>query len=249
MFAMGLIKHYYFSWIVFEIINELKLFSEFKIKCYEDLSLCEKDAEKENQLVVFFTNPTNKIEINNFPSIIITKSSVLQNMLQGEFVEQLNMPFDILDLEKKIVSLLAKYEFKKSSLINLRGYIIDKNERKIKKNNLELQLSEKEVNFLILFSESKDPIKRNLVLKKVWNYSHETETHTVETHIHRLRKKILDKFKDNNFIKNNKKGYYIRKKNCAILLLGIYLLLNIKKELLSLKKAKEALKEKNVNLI
>ena len=46
-------------------------------------------------------------------------------------------------------------------------------------------------------------MKRNLVLKKVWNYSHETETHTVETHIHRLRKKILDKFGDNNFIKND----------------------------------------------
>ena len=52
-------------------------------------------------------------------------------------------------------------------------------------------------------------MKRNLVLKKVWNYSHETETHTVETHIHRLRKKIIDKFGDNNFIKNDKRGYFI----------------------------------------
>jgi len=78
-----------------------------------------------------------------------------------------------------------------------------------KKNNLELQLSEKEINFLILFSESKEPISRSLVLKNVWNYSSESETHTVETHIHRLRKKILEKFGDNNFIKNNNKGYYI----------------------------------------
>ena len=94
-------------------------------------------------------------------------------------------------------------------MINLKGYIIDKNERKIKKNNLELQLSEKEVDFLIVFSENKNPIKRNLVLKKVWNYSQETETHTVETHIHRLRKKFFSKFGDSDFIKNNKKGYYI----------------------------------------
>jgi len=97
--------------------------------------------------------------------------------------------------------------------------------------------------------ENKNPIKRNLVLKKVWNYSQETETHTVETHIHRLRKKILSKFGDSDFIKNNKKGYYIWKKNYAILLQEIYLLPNIKKELLSLKKVKQALKEKNVNLI
>ena len=79
----------------------------------------------------------------------------------------------------------------------------------IKKNKLELQLSEKEISFLILFSENKGPISRSLVLKKVWNYSSESETHTVETHIHRLRKKILKKFDDNNFIKNNNKGYYI----------------------------------------
>ena len=104
---------------------------------------------------------------------------------------------------------MRKANLKKNSLISLNGYIIDKNERKIKKNNLELQLSEKEINFLILFSKTKEPVSRNLVLKNVWNYSEETETHTVETHIHRLRKKILKKFNDDAFIKNNEKGYYI----------------------------------------
>ena len=94
-------------------------------------------------------------------------------------------------------------------MINLRGYIINKNERKIKKNNLELQLTEKEINFLILFSQNNKPLSRNFVLKKVWKYSTESNTHTVETHIHRLRKKISEKFDDNNFIKNNKEGYYI----------------------------------------
>ena len=119
------------------------------------------------------------------------------------------MPFTILDFKKKIVSLIAKNQFKKNSLIHLSGYVIDKNERKIKKNNLELQLSEKEINFLILFSENNKPLSKNIVLKNVWNYSEESETHTVETHIHRLRKKILKKFGDNNFIKNNNEGYYI----------------------------------------
>ena len=71
------------------------------------------------------------------------------------------------------------------------------------------QLSEKEIDFLILFSKNKKPLSRNLVLKEVWSYSSETDTHTLETHIHRLRKKILEKFNDNNFIKNNEKGYYI----------------------------------------
>jgi DNA-binding response OmpR family regulator len=104
---------------------------------------------------------------------------------------------------------MAKNEFKKNSLIKLKSYVIDKNERKIKKNDLELQLSEKETDFLILFSKSQQPITKNFVLKNVWNYSIKSETHTVETHIHRLRKKILEKFGDKDFIKNNSKGYYI----------------------------------------
>ena len=195
--------------IFFKIMREIKLFSQFKIKHYEDLDLCIKEAKKENQLVVFFINSFNTVKINNIPSILITQPSKPINMMSGVFIDKLTMPFRILDLKKKIISLIAKVEFKKNSFIHLSGYIIDKNERKIKKNNLELQLSEKEINFLILFSQTKKPISRNSVLKKVWNYSEETETHTVETHIHRLRKKILKKFNDGNFIKNNNKGYYI----------------------------------------
>ena len=193
----------------FQIIKEIKLFSKYKIKYYEDFNLCVKDAEKGNHLVVFFIKHLDKINKYDFPSILVVKSMGEANKLSNILNEQIKVPFSIFEFKKKIISAIAKNEFKKNSLINLKGYTIDKNERKIKKNNLELQLSEKEVNFLILFSESRDPIKRNLVLKKVWNYSQESETHTVETHIHRLRKKILDKFKDNNFIKNNKQGYYI----------------------------------------
>ena len=200
--------------IFLEIINEVKLFSKFKIQYYEDLNLCEQDAEKHNSLAIFFVKKKDisyfsKNKINDFPSILITESSIPKSMFSSELREQLKMPFTILEFEKKVISLLAKNEFKKNSLIQLGDYTIDKNERKIKKNNLELQLSEKEINFLILFSENKKPLSRNLVLKNVWKYSSESETHTVETHIHRLRKKFLEKFKDSNFIKNNDKGYYI----------------------------------------
>ena len=200
--------------IFLEIMNEMKLFSKYKIKYYENLDLCMKDAEKQNLLTVFFITKKDKsfFDYNktyNFPLILIVESSISENMFSNELREQLNLPFSILEFEKKIVSLIAKNEFKKNSLIQLNDYIIDKNERKIKKNNLELKLSEKEVNFLILFSKNKKPISKNLVLKNVWNYSEETETHTVETHIHRLRKKILEKFGDKDFIKNNDRGYYI----------------------------------------
>ena len=200
--------------IFLEILKEIKLFSKFKIEYYEDMELCIKDAEKYDQLSIFFTvglskNFFNKIRSNNFPLILITDSLTYKDHLSNELREQLSMPFTVKEFQKKVVFLIAKNEFKKNSLIHLRDYIIDKNERKIKKNNLELQLSEKEISFLILFSTTKRPISKNLVLKNVWNYSSKSETHTVETHIHRLRKKILEKFGDNNFIKNNNNGYYI----------------------------------------
>ena len=197
-----------------EIISELKFFSKFKIKFYHDSSLFTPSVVGQDQLIIFFLTKENKkycekIIKNNFPLIIIDKFLGSKSVLSGEFTEHLNIPFKVLDLEKKVVSILARFKFKKSSLIGLRGYIIDQNERKIKKDNLELRLTEKEVNFLVLFSQNNKPLTRDFFLKNVWHYSSESETHTVETHIHRLRKKILKKFNDNNFIKNNNKGYYI----------------------------------------
>ena len=198
--------------IFLKIINELKLFSEFKVKFYDDFNSCLKDSIQHEQLTILFVdkkNNDNYLKIKNSPIILIGKSFKKKDLTTNNLIEYLDIPFSVLELKKKIILLNARYKFKKSSLINLGKYIIDKNERKIKKEDLELQLTEKEINFLILFSQNKQPVSRNYVLKNVWNYSPETDTHTIETHIHRLRKKISNKFKDNNFIKNNKKGYYI----------------------------------------
>ena len=197
-----------------EIISELKLFSRFKIKFYEDLDSYAKDITQSEQLIIFFLTSANqkdyeKVGRYDFPLIIISKFPITQNELPHEFVEQSVIPFSILDLEKKIISLLARYKFKKSSLIHLCGYTLNKNEKKIEKNNLKLQLTEKEIDCLILFSQIDKPLSRSFILKNIWKYSPESDTHTVETHIYRLRKKILEKFDDNNFIKNNNKGYYI----------------------------------------
>jgi len=208
--SISIFKNKIFS----EIIRELKLFSEFNVKFYDDLNLCMKDATINNSLVVLFVSEENTSSYThllqkNIPIIFLTKNQVSKETYADKMIEKISMPFTIINFKKKVISLFARHEFKKRSLINLSGYIIDKNERKIKRNNLELQLTEKEINFLILFSQNKNPINKDFVLKKVWKYSTKTETHTVETHIHRLRKKILYKFNDNNFIKNNNKGYYI----------------------------------------
>ena len=196
------------------IVNELTLFADYKFVNFTDLQLCIKESKKNNYLIIFFKNIENQkmykeIIKENLPLIIINSGKKKQVKVSSELVDNLYMPFRVANLQNKIISLSAKNEFNKASIINLGSYIIDKNQRKIKKENLELKLTEKEIDFLILFTKNKKPLDRDFVLQKVWKYSADTDTHTIETHIHRLRKKILQKFKDNNFIKNNQKGYYI----------------------------------------
>jgi hypothetical protein len=197
-----------------EILQEMNLFSNFTIKYYDDLNLCINETENKKFMAIFFVKKNNldlfkNRELNDFPSLFVVDTSIQKSKFLPEFKDQIKMPFSIIEFNKKIISLSAKYKFKENSLIQLKDYIINKNERKIKKDTLELQLSEKETNFLIMFSKSEKPMSKEFVLKSVWNYSSESETHTIETHVHRLRKKILKKFGDNNFIKNNNKGYYI----------------------------------------
>ena len=146
-------------------------------------------------MIIYFSHTSNKddyekVKRKNFPTILIVTPSDLKKKSHYLFEEKKNIPIKILELEKKIVSLIAKHQFKKSSIINLSNYIIDKNERKIKREDKELQLTEKEIDFLILFTQSKEPLTSNFILKSVWHYSSETDTHTIETHIQRLRKKI-----------------------------------------------------------
>jgi len=200
--------------VFFKIITEMKLFSDFKVKHYESLDFLINNVKVTQEILVFFIqnkniNILNKLPLINMPLILISGDSSIKKMFVNEFKDHLSIPFSVLEFKKKIILLSAKINFKKNSFIHLQDFIIDKNERKIKKKNVELQLSEKEINFLTLFVENKQPITRNLILKKVWNYSSESETHTIETHVHRLRKKIFERFGSDNLIKNNKKGYYI----------------------------------------
>ena len=77
-------------------------------------------------------------------------------------------------------------------------------------NNIKLKLTEKEINTITYLSKSEKPVSINELQEKVWSYQSDIETHTVETHIYRLRKKILDTFNDKNFIISEKNGYQIK---------------------------------------
>ena len=102
---------------------------------------------------------------------------------------------------------MSSFKFNKNSSINIKNYTIDKNLKTISKDDISINLTEKEVNLLVLLNEEKKPLSKKIILKKIWRYSIDADTHTVETHIYRLRKKVLDKFGDKEFINIFKDGY------------------------------------------
>ena len=125
------------------------------------------------------------------------------------FINQIELPVNLNELNKKIIQLDTIEQFNKNSSIFIKDYILDKNEKKLKKNSFFIIVTEKEIHLLELLNNSKVMLSKKEILKNIWNYSDKADTHTVETHIYRLRKKILEKFQDKNFITNSKEGYII----------------------------------------
>ena len=200
--------------VFLEILEELNLFKNTKIKFIENGNEDTISEASNKNIIIFFINEKNvenysKIKNKDLPLLLVNSGFKSIKKTHNFFEDQITIPFKIENFEKKIIAILAKQKFKKSSLIELGKYQINKNEKKIKKGDIELKLTEKEINFLIFFASNKNPVSKNFILKNLWKYAADSDTHTIETHIHRLRKKILKKFSDNNFIKNNNEGYYI----------------------------------------
>ncbi len=174
--------------ILYEILNEIKEYFNFEII---------------NTNSVDF----DKIKLSDFSSYLIitpNKHNILNNYLTikdlplsfNKFIEYINISF-------------LKSNFANQSNLKIGKYTLDVNSRKITLSSRILNLTEREVSLIIfIFSKKKATIKE--LQKNVWGYSSNLETHTVETHIYRLRKKMYDVFNDDNFIRNDKNGYLIK---------------------------------------
>ena len=118
-------------------------------------------------------------------------------------------PIDIYNLIEKINIQLIKYKYNFQSKISVKNYFLDLNSRIMSTENESLKLTEREMEIILFLNDCKTPQKINDLQNKVWSYSSELETHTVETHIYRLRKKISNSFKDEDFIISTDAGYLI----------------------------------------
>ena len=174
---------------LYQILDELSLDLNFNIIFVNDEnSLNEKIKKLNNYLII-----SNK-KYSNF---------------NHQFVLD-NIPINIFKLIEKINIEFLKIQFNIQSEVKVKNYTIDLNSREMIINNINLKLTEKEINTITYLYNSNKPVSINELEKNVWSYQSDIETHTVETHIYRLRKKILNTFEDNNFIISKKNGYQIK---------------------------------------
>ena len=147
----------------------------------------------------------NKIKnLDNY--LVITKKKNLE--IEKKYVFD-QLPVKISKFIEKLNIKLLKQQFIEQSDIKINNYLINLNSREISSESEKLKLTEKEINIIIYLSKFKIPISVDELQTNVWGYQSELDTHTVETHIYRLRKKILKVFNDENFIISKKNGYQI----------------------------------------
>ena len=149
-----------------------------------------------------------KDKVKNLTNYLIISNKKYLD-LENQFVIE-NTPIKIFKLVEKINIEFLRLKFNSQSQVKIKNYNIDLNSREMIINNTKLKLTEKEINTISYLSKSDKPVSVDELQNKVWSYQSDIETHTVETHIYRLRKKIFNTFKDKQFIISTKNGYQIK---------------------------------------
>ena len=182
---------------LYEILNEIKGNLSFSIKNYnnEDDFLRESGLNLKNSLIISKLN--NKLFFN-------------KNLNDTNFFDLSLFPIPLIRLVELINIQLIKLKFNKQSKVNIKGYDLNLNSKFISKGNISLKLTEKEIDVILYLNETSSIHSILDLQNNIWHYSPGIETHTVETHIHRIKKKFLKKFEDRNFIISKKSGYQIK---------------------------------------
>lgn len=160
------------------------------------------------------------IKINNVKEYLLVNSPIIlflnnkeylkkNNLILLDFHVVLQLPVDIFSFKEILNILCIKYNFLQNSKVFINDYEVDSNQRTIKKNNIIVKLTEKELE-LILTLNNNNGLNKSFLLKDVWKHTFDLDTHAFETHLHRLRKKIYNSFKDKNFITEKKSLYYLK---------------------------------------
>ena len=175
--------------VLYHIFEELGLDLNFSVTFIDNENLLNKKVRN----------------LNNYIIISNKKYSAIDN----QFVLD-NLPINIFKLVEKINIEFLKKQFNSQSEVKVKNYTIDLNSREMLTNNIKIKLTEKEIDTITYLSKANNTVSIDELQEKVWGYHSDIETHTVETHIYRLRKKILNTFNDKDFIISQKNGYQIK---------------------------------------
>tara|TARA_B100001121_G_scaffold218973_1_gene192270 strand:+ start:11628 stop:12191 length:564 start_codon:yes stop_codon:yes gene_type:complete len=174
--------------ILFNILNEVKEKLNFEFEKIDQKNLQSFKKEKTSNHLIISSSETEYF-VN--PLVIKEKPIKLEKI-----IEMINLK-------------LLKDNFNIQSHVKIGDYELNLNSREIRKYEKKVDLTEREINLILFLKKAKSPANIDELQKKVWEYGAKLETHTVETHIYRLRKKLKEKFNDENFIKSLKEGYFI----------------------------------------
>ena len=188
--------------IFLSTLNELKPFLKFNH--FTEVSDLNYDIILFHDEIL--KDKKTKDHINQSNSLKVCVSNYISQASNWDAI--IKLPTSLKEINSVVENIAAKNKFSKNSSIKVKGYLLNKNEKKLSKEDYSIILTEKEIHLIELFLNNSKPISKENILQSVWNYSADADTHTVETHIYRLRKKISEKFSDDVFILNNKKGYY-----------------------------------------
>ena len=181
---------------LYEILDEIKENLPFKIIKYENEDDFIKSCNLDFVNFIIISKSNHKLLLNKY-------------IKEKNFLDLKNFPLPLNKLLEVINIQLIKLKFNYQSKINIKGYDLNLNSKFFSKDNLSLKLTEKEIEIILYLNETKTKHDVLDLQKNIWDYSPDMETHTVETHIYRLRKKINIKFNDENFILSRKNVYFI----------------------------------------
>ena len=192
-------------------INEVKEYLEFSLSFF-DFTTKSYIIDPSVSAIVVDSQVLDKDnldvinQIHNKPILLL---EAFANIKKCNCNDKILLPTSLADFKSKIIKIITSFKFSINSTLKIKKYILDKNEKKLIKDNIYISITEREIQLIELLFNEKKSLTKNYILKKIWNYSDNTDTHTVETHIYRLRKKIYTKFNDEKFILNFNKGYII----------------------------------------
>ena len=181
--------------IIYKFVGLYQILEELR----EDLNFNVAFEDNEEFLNEKVKNSNNYLIVSNKKYSDISNQFILDNT-----------PIKIYKLIEKINIEFLKIQYNNQSKFKVNNYTIDLNSREMLLDNIKLRLTEKEINTITYLSKSNKPVSIDELQENVWSYQSDIETHTVETHIYRLRKKILNTFNDNEFIISKKNGYQIK---------------------------------------